>query len=123
MKSFRWGDILILLISLVLTVASFSVYRNISGKPIVHVRSGPQERLYDLSVDRIVEVEGLLGPTTIEIKDGKVRVTDSACRNKICIAAGWQESPGEWIICLPNNIFIMIEGSHDLQGEIDELAF
>lgn len=123
MKSFRWGDVLILLISLVLTIASFSVYKNISGQPIVHVRSGAQERLYDLSVDRVISVEGTLGLTTIEIQDGKVRVTESACRNKICIAAGWQSSPGEWIICLPNNIFVLIEGSQDYEGEIDELAF
>jgi hypothetical protein len=62
--------------------------------------------------NRMVTVEGPKGKTVIEIKDHRLRVTESPCRNKICIKQGWVESGA--IVCLPNRVIITIgDGEHN----------
>lgn len=122
MTTIRIGDIIIFLLAVALIVASFSFYNNLSGKPEVRVKSGAGESIYDLSVDTQATFKGPVGETTIEIKGGQVHVSDSDCRNKVCIAAGWIASPGEWIICLPNNVFVRIEGALK-EGSLDDISF
>lgn len=46
----------------------------------------------------------------VEISEGKVRVIDSTCRDKLCIKEGWISHIGESIVCLPNRISITIVG-------------
>lgn len=69
-----------------------------------------------LDKDRTVTVEGPLGKTLIEIKDRRVRVTDSPCLNKLCIQQGWVRSGT--IICLPNRVVITV-GDHDKSTTVD----
>ncbi len=69
-----------------------------------------------LDKDRTVTVEGPLGGTSIEIKDRRVRVTDSPCHNKLCIQRGWVRSGT--IICLPNRVVITV-GGHDKTTTVD----
>ncbi|MDD4219965.1 MAG: NusG domain II-containing protein [Sphaerochaetaceae bacterium] len=124
MKKIRLGDIIIFLLSLVLIGASFGSYGKLSGKPEVRVQAEGREWVYDLSVNTTASFSGPVGTTSIEIHDGKVHVLASDCRNKVCIAAGWISSAGEWIICLPNNVFIRIEGSIEPQaGGVDDISF
>ena len=59
---------------------------------------------FDLSDDGIHEVEGVLGLTKFEIKEGRVRILDSPCPNKTCISQGFSDS----IICLPNRVSIQV---------------
>ncbi len=68
--------------------------------------------VYILPLDksRIVSVKGTEGITFIEIKDHKVRVTDSPCNNKLCIQQGWLRSGA--IVCLPNKVIVTI-GNYD----------
>ncbi len=56
--------------------------------------------------DRTVSVEGPEGRTVIEIKDHRLRVTESPCHNKLCIKQGWIESGA--IVCLPNRVVVTI---------------
>lgn len=124
MKQFKLGDIALLVISLAIIISSFNSYGDFTGKPEVRVRAGNQEWVYDLSVDTFATFYGPVGETTIEIQDGKVHVHDSDCRNKVCIAAGWVSQPGDWIICLPNDVFILVEGTMATQdGGVDDTAF
>jgi hypothetical protein len=62
----------------------------------------------------LVSVEGPLGNTTIEIKDRKVRITDSPCNNKLCIKQGWITSGS--IVCLPNRVVVTV-GNKDRQKD------
>jgi len=82
-----------------------------SGSVLVEVNGKP---VYILPLDknRILSVEGPEGNTTIEIKDRKVRITDSPCSNKLCIKQGWIHSGS--IICLPNRVVVTI-GNKDKQ--------
>ena len=58
--------------------------------------------------EKIVSVEGPEGKTVVEIRDHRVRVTESPCQNKLCIKQGWIESGA--IVCLPNRVVITIGG-------------
>ena len=48
---------------------------------------------------------------TIEIAAGKARVTDSPCRDKLCVHAGWLERPGDVAVCLPQRVIVEIRGA------------
>lgn len=69
---------------------------------------GQPPALVSLTRDREVTVKGPLGPSTLQIKDGKVRFVSSPCRNKLCIHSGWLSRGGEFAACLPNHISIVV---------------
>ena len=54
------------------------------------------------------------------IKDGKVYVKDSTCRDHICEKMGPISNNGEMIICIPNSLFITIVS--DKEGEYDAVS-
>jgi hypothetical protein len=84
---------------------SKSVLVEVNGKPVY---------ILPLDKNRILSVEGPEGNTTIEIKDRKVRITDSPCSNKLCIKQGWIHSGS--IVCLPNRVVVTV-GDKDRQKD------
>ena len=78
--------------------------------------------IYPLASDRTVQVAGPLGLTTVVIGEKTVHVSDSPCRNKICIAMGSISSAGQWVACLPNRVFVRIEGE-TAEGAADTGAY
>ncbi len=122
MRRIKAGDVAILLASLVIITLSLTALGTFAGKPEIHVEASGKRWVYDLSVDATATFEGPVGKTSIEIKDERVHVHDSDCRNKVFIAAGWISRPGQWIICLHNDVFILIEGTKE-EGETDDTAF
>ncbi len=125
MKQLTLIDIIIITIFLTISILSFTLYTTISGKPEVHITSGGKEWVYDLSIDARASFEGPVGFTTIEISNNRVHVYESDCKNQVCVLAGWISKPGEWIACLPNNIFILIQGEQEAveEGEADDISF
>lgn len=63
---------------------------------------------FDEIPDGTIPVEGVLGTTTVEIKQGKVHVLSSPCENHICMNTGWISNPGQIIVCLPNEVVIRL---------------
>lgn len=55
---------------------------------------------------------------TVEIKDGKIRVKQADCPDKVCVKTGWLSSSAIPIVCLPNHLVIEFED----KGEIDAVA-
>jgi hypothetical protein len=58
--------------------------------------------------DGTIFVEGVLGTTTVEIKQGNVHVLSSPCENHICMNTGWISNPGQIIVCLPNEVVVRL---------------
>lgn len=71
---------------------------------------------YEYSADKngIYSVQGEIGLTVFEIKDGKVRIIDSPCPNKTCITQGWHNP----LVCLPNKVMITIKS----EGKFDAIS-
>jgi hypothetical protein len=76
-----------------------TVQIEVDGKPVY---------VLPLAKDRMVSVDGPKGRTFIEIKNQKVRITESPCPNKLCIEQGWIDNGG--LVCLPNKVVITIGG-------------
>ena len=50
-----------------------------------------------------------LAGNTVEIKNGKVRVSSADCKNQICVNHKPISKKGESIICLPNKVLAEVE--------------
>ncbi len=90
---------------------STAVKIEVDGKPVY---------LLPVDKDRVVSVEGPEGRTTIEIKDRKVRINESPCRNKLCIGQGWIRSGS--IICLPNRVIVTVGNQDGKHKIVDAIA-
>jgi hypothetical protein len=60
-----------------------------------------------------LRVSGPIGETVVEIGGGQAWVRSSPCNNQTCVAAGLLHRQGQWTACLPNKVFIYIEGTVD----------
>jgi hypothetical protein len=84
-----------------------------TGRTVV-IKSLKGETLtLDLSRAQTVEVEGLLGTTTISIDHGAVSFIESPCPHKLCIKRGPVSRVGDLVACVPNGVIAMIEGESD----------
>ncbi len=74
-----------------------------------------------LDKDQRIELDGPLGITILQIKNGGARVISSPCTQKICIGMGEARHAGDLLACVPNQLVIRIEG--DGNGEDTEYDF
>jgi hypothetical protein len=70
-------------------------------------------------MEETVNVNGPLGNTVIRIHGNQAWIDSSPCKNKICVAMGHVKSNGDWVACLPNNVFLIIKGNNDIQKTTD----
>ncbi|MDR1950327.1 MAG: NusG domain II-containing protein [Spirochaetaceae bacterium] len=117
-------DWVVVFLALVLTVFSgVSAYRTPKSATRVLIRGSGGTWVYPQNAEETVAVSGPLGDTVVELRQGRARVLSSPCGNKTCIAAGHIRARGQWIACLPNKVFVLIEGTTDENGPIDTLVF
>ena len=103
----------ILIIFLVAVAGIFLTVRGLGQKGSrVVVNAAGVKYEYSVSQNGTYTVAGELGPTTFEIKDGRVRITDSPCPNKTCISQGWHNP----LVCLPNKVMISVEGATSVKA-------
>lgn len=50
---------------------------------------------------------------TIQIEDGKIRVSDADCPDKTCVHMGWLEAGALPIVCLPNHLVIEFSNTEE----------
>ena len=50
-------------------------------------------------------------PMVIECDGKSVRVTSSPCKNGLCVGMGGISRPGQIIVCVPNGVYIKVEGT------------
>jgi hypothetical protein len=111
MGRFRLVDIAAILVTLgIIAAISVQVYTGRGESQAVYIQSTEGRWVYPLDEEGIHGFEGPLGETIVSIKDGGVHVVSSPCPEKICISMGTIHRPGTWIACLPNGLFIRIEG-------------
>lgn len=106
---------------LVVVALSLFAYGESAEGSQVRVQTEDESFIYPLNEDREIDIEGPLGHTHVVIEDGSVRVTESPCREKICIAAGAVSRADEWVACLPNRVFLRVQGGDET--EVDAQTF
>jgi len=60
---------------------------------------------------KIIQIAGRVGPATVEVADGKIRMLEANCPKQICVKQSWIQSPGSTIVCLPGEIIIHVDGT------------
>ncbi len=117
-------DVLIAVIGLGLVLLSVSlVYSDSKGRLMVHVSGVEDEWLQPLDRPAVIEVPGPLGITIVRIEHNSVHIEESPCPNQTCVAAGDISAANLWIACLPNNVFVNIEGAGDPLEALDASTF
>jgi hypothetical protein len=117
-------DFLVIGVSLALTVFSaFVIYGKPQAARQVTIQGGGGVWVFPLDAEETVTVPGPLGDTVVEIRDRRAQVISSPCDNQTCVAAGHIDANGEWVACLPNKVFVIIEGTYDDNGTVDTAAW
>jgi hypothetical protein len=116
-------DLLLIAVALAATVfVSAQVYTHGGGESVVDIRGKAGEWAFPLSHDREIRVEGPEGSTLVSIHGGIARIESSPCPNQTCVLAGGIDRPGQWLACLPNEVFVRIEGGKE-GGGLDGATF
>ena len=89
-------------------VSLLLTFRSADGEPLVYITTQSDEYVYALTDAVTLTLSGPVGETEIAITDGAVRVVRSPGREQICVNKEEISRHGEWLICLPNQIFIRI---------------
>lgn len=90
------------------------------GDEIRILVNGKERMTVSLRQNHHLTIEGALGPSVIDIHDGKARFTASPCRGKQCIHTGWLSHSGESATCLPNRISLLVAGN---EQRFDSIVF
>lgn len=81
---------------------------------------GKLEYIFPINENRVISVKGVSGNTTLEIKDNRVRITESPCSIKVCLKQGWISKGA--LICIPNKVIVIIENQKENKNNIDAVS-
>ncbi len=100
-------DILAALLVLLIALLP-PLFGSLAAKEAASVRviSEGGEAIYELSVDREVELRSHGHRLVIEISGGSARVIQSDCDDGICMASGAVRESGDLIVCAPAGVRI-----------------
>ena len=105
-------DIPVIGLAAALTLAlAVMVYSGKSSASRVVIRSPDKTWFYPLNAEVQVDVAGAIGETVVQIHKGQVAIISSPCAGQTCVAAGALHKNGQWAACLPNRVFVLIEGA------------
>lgn len=63
-----------------------------------------------LARNQQTQVEGQLGPVTVQVKDGQIRLLEYKSPRMIGTRSGWVSTSGSVLACVPCRILIRVEG-------------
>jgi len=105
-------DIVIILLAFGLTgFSAFSAYLKPEHAIRVMIQGQTETWIFPMEAEETVSVRGPLGTTVIKIHEKQAWVESSPCTNQTCVASGHIKTRGTWVACLPNNVFLLIEGN------------
>jgi hypothetical protein len=115
----RKGDKILIAVIAVLVIFGYGIklytdykYKNAESTATVEI-NGKLYGKYELKKtgNKIMNLELPDGEhSTVEFKDGRVRIQQADCPDKVCVRTGWISKPGEVIVCLPYRIVVKISG-------------
>ena len=104
-------DIVIILLAVALTgFSAFAVYIQPRNDVRVVIQGTNQLWIFPLDAEETISVQGPLGNTIVRIHGNEAWVESSPCDNQTCVGMGHAGSRGDWVACLPNSVFFVIEG-------------
>ncbi len=85
------------------------------------IRDGEVLYTFELSktADTTIKIPYGDSSNTVEIKDGKIKMSEAECPDRVCVDSGWLSSSAMPIVCLPNHLVIEFA---DENSEVDAVA-
>jgi hypothetical protein len=68
-----------------------------------------KEEFNDLRGDMIISID----------KDKGVCISEVVCPNHLCVNMGWVNKKGIPVVCLPNNVYVIISSSSSIDQDIE----
>ena len=117
LKYFTKGDIILVGVLTVLSLASIAGMKGIygGGKHVVVEVDGRHVLELLLDSDVTESVHGPLGETVVSIENGTARIIESPCPHKYCVRMGSISRRAEIVVCVPNRVFMTIRGGTEEQ--------
>jgi hypothetical protein len=104
-------DFLVIAFALLLTAAAaLTIYSPGTSRAEFVIEASGRRWTYPADAETLIEVEGVIGVSMAEISGGSIKMSSSPCANQTCIAAGSINRNGQWIACLPNQVFMHVAG-------------
>jgi hypothetical protein len=88
----------------------------------VKIKAEDTQYRYPLDAQRTLTFDGPIGETTVRIAEGNVEVLSDPGPQQICVRQGRISQAGQWLACLPNEVFIRIEGE-TAEGRVDAQVY
>lgn len=100
----------ILLTGIIVVSVTFAVKKMNPGKTaVISVDSKIIEKIDLENHDNVnFSIENIKG-VVFEVNNGKIRIKESDCPDKICVKTDFIDSKGEKIVCLPKKLIVEIE--------------
>lgn len=103
----------------VILLYPFFYYTKVLGSHAVISVAGKVPQKVDLSRNQLIRIQGPLGQSVLEIRQGAIRFRESPCPQKYCIHSGWSKHQGDLLACLPNRVRVTIEGLNSTYDTIN----
>ncbi len=103
-------DLCLVLFFLVLSLILLLVVKGSQkeGGAVVVAVNGDEIGRYSLSINGQYLLNG--GTNTLVIENGRAKVSDADCPDKLCVKEGWVQYTGQCITCLPNKLTVTVVG-------------
>ncbi len=112
----------ILLVAAVLGMAAVRSMQE-TGAVVQVLRGGQEVDSFPLSRDGVHRYEnGKGGYNIVEVKDGKVSVTEASCPDQICVRHGPTDQTADPIVCLPNQLVVQVLSPEGGAGQLDGVS-
>lgn len=102
-------------ILLVLTLGAFvplMIFTNNAQASTAQIKSwGKVIKTVNLAQNQTFTVNHEGEINTVQVQNGKIRVSYANCENQIDVKAGWKSRNGQTIVCLPHNLVITLVGT------------
>ena len=110
LKVIKKADIVLFLILAALGIAVTVISLNgAEDGSVVQVSvDGKTYGVYSLNKNQTIEIKQDKSINKITIKDGHVQMSDSTCKNQICVKTGEISNTSQSIVCLPNKVMVEI---------------
>lgn len=121
----RKADVALFLILLILGFSSVFLISSSGkdGQKVLIKTGGEVYGSYDLKKDQTIHVVYNGHHNNITIKNGKVSMSFSDCRNQNCVHQGKISNTSQAIICLPNQVVVeIIDSKKDGGDDIDVIS-
>lgn len=113
-NTIKRSDIFVIFLTLLLIFSTFLVFRpnTENGRIAVITVDGTVQREIDLALQKDCIFTLETNPVvTLQIKDGKIRFTDSKCPDSTCEKAGFLSNVGDTAACVPAKTVVTVKGN------------